>query len=103
MRSIERDGTPNRVALSLRVAPEIHARLIAAAQETGRSLTNEIEIRLSRTFERQSLAEEAMQLLFGEGLAGLLLIIGQAMRNAGFSRTRRAWEKSAKENADVGT
>ena len=42
-----------------------------------------------------------MQLLFGEGLAGLLLIVGQTMRDAGFSRTRRAWEKRAKEDPDV--
>ncbi|HEY1432714.1 MAG TPA: TraY domain-containing protein [Stellaceae bacterium] len=89
MRSIDRAGAPARVPLSIRVSPETRDRLVAAAQESGRSLTTEIENRLSRTFERQSLVVEVMNLLFGEGLPGLLMIAGRAMRQAGASRLRQ--------------
>jgi len=74
--------------LSLRVSPETRDKLLAAARASGHSLTTEVEIRLGQSFERQALVSEIMGLLFGEGLAGLVMLIGRAMRQAGLSVMR---------------
>jgi predicted HicB family RNase H-like nuclease len=44
-----------RTPLGLRVAPEIKRKLEAAAMESGRSLSQEAELRLERSFEHEFL------------------------------------------------
>src|SRR5262245_3291966 len=74
-----RKGRPTvgeRVPLGLRVTPEMKKRLDAAAEESGRSQSQEVEFRLERSFERESLLSEALTVAFGRRLAGFLLATG---------------------------
>ena len=72
-----------RVPLSLRVTPQLKARLDAAAAETGRSQTQEIEFRLEQSFDRTDLIFDAMKLGYGAEAAGLILLMARAMTDAG--------------------
>ncbi len=60
MKTPSRGGRPKRqpkpgerVQLSLRVTPELKAELDEAANQSGRSQSQEAELRLERSFERQ--------------------------------------------------
>jgi hypothetical protein len=68
------------VPLSLRVTPQLKARLDAAADETGRSQTQEIEFRLERSFDRQDLLLDVLANAFGPQTAELLVVLGRALR-----------------------
>lgn len=67
-----------RVPLSLRVTPEMKDKLDAAAADSGRSLTQEIELRLERSFERQNILRDVLVLAYGPHLAGFIQAIGDA-------------------------
>jgi hypothetical protein len=76
-----------RVPLSLRVTPQLKARLDAAAAETGRSQTQEIEFRLERSFDRQDLLLDVLANAFGPQAAKLLEVVGRALHtSAGWMR-----------------
>ncbi len=68
--------------LSLRVTPELKEKLDNAAQASGRSQTQEIEFRLERSFDRSELLPETMALTYGRELAGLLMVMGQALKDS---------------------
>lgn len=69
-----------RVGLSLRVTPEIRTRLVAAHQASGRSLSQEAEFRLERSFDREDLLIDVLTLAFGSKVvAGFFLLITHAM------------------------
>jgi len=92
----KRDPKPGeRVMLGTRVTPELKRRLDAAAEHNGRSQAQEIEFRLERSFDRESLLSEVMALTFSRELAGLLLAVGWAMDRVGWSAQiqpgRRNW------------
>src|SRR3954447_8910172 len=61
-----------RVPMSFRVTAETKRRMDEAARESGRSVAQEIEQRLDKSFERGPLLDEALLLAFDEGLAGIL-------------------------------
>jgi len=69
--------------MSFRVPPELKARMDEAAAASGRSVAQEIEMRLDRSFEREDLLEEALELAFSREPAGLLSTIAHAMVSAG--------------------
>lgn len=70
-----------RVPLSLRVTPEMKRRLDAAAEQSGRSQSQEAELRLERTFDRQGLLFEILALAYGsERIALDLIWLGGSMR-----------------------
>jgi hypothetical protein len=71
-----------RVPLGLRVTPELKRRLDAAAEQSGRSQSQEAEFRLEHSFDHQDLLSEVLILEFGKGLAGCLLFLGAAMKLA---------------------
>ena len=81
-----------RVPMSFRVPPELKRRMDEAARESGRSVAQEIEQRLDKSFERGPLLDEALLLAFDEGLAGILLIVGTVMREAALSRMHQKRE-----------
>jgi hypothetical protein len=91
-----------RYPLNMRTTFEMRQRLEAAAKDSGRSLAQEAEFRIDRTFQTQRLLAEALELAFGSRLAGLLLVIGDAAKatasTAGFINTGRvdadAWLQS---------
>lgn len=65
--------------LGLRVTPEMKRRLDAAAEQSGRSQSQEAEFRLERSFDRTDLLSEVLALEFGKELAGVLLFLGNTM------------------------
>ena len=73
-----------RIGMSLRVTPKMKERLEQAAFQSGRSLSQEAEFRLDRSFDRQDLVGEVLTLAFGEVVGGLMLKIGneESMRDA---------------------
>lgn len=68
-----------RVGLSLRVTPEVKASLDAAAASSGRSLSQEAEIRLERSFQNEELLPQLLDLAYGREIAGMLLLIGETL------------------------
>lgn len=95
MHTIDHADAPNRIARSLRLSPALDAQLVAAARANGTSFTTEAEHAIRRGVERQSLTVEMVRLLFGEGLAGLMLLIGRAMQQAGAARQRLARQRDS--------
>jgi SOS-response transcriptional repressor LexA len=81
-----RRGRPTvgeRVPLGLRVTPEMKQRLDAAAKRSGRSQSQEAEMRLERSFDRDDLLPDLLSAEYGPATAGLLLALGLIMTNAG--------------------
>ncbi len=72
-----KDG--ERVALSLRMTPALKRRLDAAAEKGGRSLSQEAEVRLERSFDHQDLLSEVLTIAYGKELAGILMFLGGTM------------------------
>jgi hypothetical protein len=72
-----KDG--ERVALSLRMTPALKRRLDAAAEKGGRSLSQEAEVRLERSFDHQDLLSEVLTIAYGKELAGVLKFLGDTM------------------------
>jgi hypothetical protein len=64
------------VTLGLRVTADMKNRIDAEAMKHGRSLSQEAELRLERSFETQSLLPQVLELAYGEGLAALMADIG---------------------------
>jgi predicted component of type VI protein secretion system len=71
--------------LTFRARPELRDRLEAAARGDARSISEEIERRLERSFLEHHLMFDALELAYGTGLAGILLLVADAMRLAGAS------------------
>jgi SOS-response transcriptional repressor LexA/predicted transcriptional regulator len=86
-----------RVALSLRLTPDLKRRLDAAAEGGGRSQSQEAEIRLASTFDREDLLPDLLRASFGSTTGGHLMAIGLLMTNAGL---REYWSRSAGLAAD---
>jgi hypothetical protein len=72
-----------RVPLGLRVTPELKQKLDAATEGSGRSQSQEAELRLERSFEHQALLPEVLELTYGRPLGGILMAMGRAMQDAG--------------------
>jgi hypothetical protein len=56
------------------------AARIAAAQESGRSLNQETELQLERSFDRQEVLPEVLTLAYGQKIAGELMQLGAKMK-----------------------
>jgi len=67
------------VQLSFRVTPDLKRELDAAAKRSGRSQSQEAEIRLERSFDRQGLLSEVLSIAYGKELAKLLTLLGDSM------------------------
>jgi hypothetical protein len=72
-----------RVPLSLRVTPETKARLDQASTASGRSQSQEAELRLERSFREEELLPQLIAAAFGERFAGILLALGWVMNGTG--------------------
>lgn len=62
---------------------DIKARLDAAAKVSGRTQSQEAEMRIERSFDRQDLLSEVLTLAYGREAAGLLMLLGLVMIQAG--------------------
>ena len=81
-----RRGRPSvgeRVALGLRVTPEVKRQLDASAKQSGRSQSQEAEFRIEWSFDRNNLLSEVLSLTYGRQVAGILMMLGSAMNHAG--------------------
>ncbi len=79
-----RDADPGeKVTMSVRITQEMKTRLEELATATGRSQSQEAEIRLARSFEREDLLPEVLTLAYGRESAGLLMAIGLIMKVVG--------------------
>ena len=68
--------------MSFRVTPGFKAKLDQAAKESGRSLAQEIELRLERSLDEERHLTDALELGFGRQVAGLMLAIGYVIKEA---------------------
>src|SRR5262245_29630464 len=73
-----------RFQIGVRVTPEMKHRLEGAAESSGRSLSQEAELRLERSFDREDLVGDVLSAAYGEEMAGLLALVASAMTNAAF-------------------
>jgi hypothetical protein len=99
-------GEPKRASFNTRLRIDLKNRLVAAASDAGRSLSEEIEFRLERSFDRErTLAEHIADTLGGPRMAALFRsFAGQAMMLGGgdlwldndhtFDLVRSAWEQT---------
>ena len=71
-----------RVPMSFRVTPEFKAKLDRVAKESGRSLAQEIELRLERSLDQERHLVDGLELRFGRQVAGLMLAIGHVIEEA---------------------
>ena len=69
--------------MSFRVRPELKDEMDRVAAQSGRSVSQEIEIRLENSFRDQRLMIDTLALVHGRELAGLLLTLGRVMKDAG--------------------
>lgn len=65
---------------TFRVRGQLDDQLAVAAERSGRSVSEEIEYRLDRSFENQLALEQALNLAFGSAISGHLMIVGDIMR-----------------------
>ena len=65
------------------MTPDLKRRLDAAAEQGGRSQSQEAEVRLERSFDRQELLSDALSLAYGKQIAGLLMMLGCVMCDVG--------------------
>jgi hypothetical protein len=72
-----------RVPVSWKMSPESKARIERAAEESGRSMSQEIELRLEQSFEREDRAPALLEAVYGRRLADLLRLLGRTMQDAG--------------------
>jgi hypothetical protein len=70
----------DRVALNVRVTPELKKWIDEAAWSSGRSQSQEVEFRLASTMEREQLLTDALVLRHGQQGAALLSAMSQALR-----------------------
>jgi hypothetical protein len=77
----KRDAKPGeRFQLGVRVTPRVKKMLDNAAEESGRSLNQETELRIERSFDRQELLPEVLTLAYGEDIAADLMKLGAEMK-----------------------
>jgi hypothetical protein len=81
----KRDPEPGeRFQIGVRVTPDLKRRLDAAAEDSGRSQSQEAELRLERSFDREDLLTEVLTMSFdSKQLSGLLIMLGMVMVEAG--------------------
>jgi hypothetical protein len=73
----------DQVQINVRMREALRSKLEQSAKTNDGSLNREIVDRLERSFDRQELLVEALTLAYGEKLAGLLMMVGRAMNEAG--------------------
>ena len=72
-----------RSTLSLRVTEDLFKKLSDAATKKGRPLSNEAELRLEQSFNQDDQLPFVLIRIYGRQLAGLLMLLGSVLREAG--------------------
>src|SRR4051794_34715099 len=82
-------GQGERVQLGLRVTPELKRKLDAAAEQSGRSQSQEAEYRLEGSFGREALLSELLSISFGWTLSAIVRLLEKHARSLG---TFQGWK-----------
>jgi hypothetical protein len=72
-----------KATLGIRASASLKTRLDRAAKENARSLSQESEIRLEQSFRDDEQIPAALRRIYGAQLAGLLLLLGEVLRDVG--------------------
>lgn len=72
-----------KAALSLRVTPELRDQLIQAAESNFRSISQEAELRLERSFGDRDFLPSVLETAYGSDFAALILVLAKVMSDAG--------------------
>jgi hypothetical protein len=72
-----------RIPLSVRITPEMRDRLVSTAKGDGRSITQEVELLLEQALSDKRRIPDILELAYGPWIAGLLIGLGYAMKEAG--------------------
>ncbi len=103
MAQIGRPTTPGKAGqkstLSIRATGQLKDKINNAAKANDRSLSQEAELRLERSFHNQALVNEVLEAMFGKPLAATLLTIGRTMDHTG--RTRAFHETGTLEGSST--
>ena len=75
-----KSGAGKRYPLNMRTTKAIRDKLEKAAAASGRSLAQEVELRLEQSFFSQELMIGGLELAYGRQLAGVLLLLGEAIQ-----------------------
>lgn len=67
-----------KASLGLKVTASLKARLEESANESGRTQSQEAEYRLERSFDRQNILRDVLELSYGPHLAGFVQAVGDA-------------------------
>lgn len=87
-----RKATPlvEKMTTSMRLPVGLKERLDDAAKASGRSLTQEVELRIEQSFKQQDLLPELLALAYGRETAGLLFALAAVLvavgREAAFTK-----------------
>jgi hypothetical protein len=89
MQTRRRPGRParqllagERVPMSHRVRPELKQKMDRAAAENGRSVAQEIELRLEQSFRSEALRDQVLELAFGRIDGDLMYFLGKILQVA---------------------
>jgi len=88
-----------RMMVGTRLTAELRKKLDEATARSGRSMAQEIELRLERSFETQELLTNVVSLAYGEHVAGILLMVGLVMDQTG--RSAAYWAMANRKHTDV--
>jgi hypothetical protein len=88
-----------RVPLGLRVTPELKRDLDDAANRSGRSQSQEAEMLLAQALRDENRAELFHDVVFGRQIAGVLEILGRAIRNGVWFA--EAWSENVERTGNV--
>lgn len=90
-RPVQADAKRRRRMIGVRLADNVRAAVETEAGKSGRSLSQEIEARVERSLDTPHLLPAVLEAAYGRQLAGLLMVIGRVMadagQNAGFMST----------------
>lgn len=73
LRSRRRPKDEKRIPLSMQITPSVRKSLVAAAAASGRSITQEAELRLEYSLRDERVLDEALELAYGRVNADILL------------------------------
>jgi len=73
----------DRVPIGLRVTPQMKAAIDAAAANSGRSQSQEIEMRLEFSFKQEKDAPDLIVAKYGRRIGVLLIMMGSAIKATG--------------------
>jgi hypothetical protein len=73
----------DRVPIGFRVPPALKRQIEDAAEASGRSQAQELELMIQQGFDRRALLPETLEATYGPQLAALMLAIGEVGKAAG--------------------